>query len=124
MKIYVRTEEGQEAAYSPQSALPRKLKAFLKVVDGKTRTQVYKTNLYSFGDVEGLLQSLEIAGLLKTTPQDTQQTRGSSNEVSSIRLPTFRERDWSVTRDPLEGGGDQRFHKTVLSSPALATAHS
>lgn len=74
MNIYVRTEEGQEAAYSPQSALPRKLKSILKVIDGKTRNHIYKKNLHSFGDVEGLLRSLEIAGLLKEVFENTQKS--------------------------------------------------
>ena len=71
MKIYMRTEEGQEAAYSPQSALPRKLKSILKVVDGKTRNDIFRKNLHSFGDVDGLLRSLELAGLLKVASEGT-----------------------------------------------------
>jgi hypothetical protein len=65
MAIFVRTEEGQEAAYSPQSALPRKLKSILKVIDGRTPISVFETNLGSFGDVKAILQSLDIAGLIK-----------------------------------------------------------
>lgn len=65
MAIFVRTEEGQEAAYSPQSALPRKLKSILKVIDGRTTLNAFEKNLSSFGDVRAILQSLDMAGLIK-----------------------------------------------------------
>lgn len=65
MSIFVRTEEGQEAAYSPQSALPRKLKSILKVIDGRTTVDAFEKNLSSFGDVRAILQSLDMAGLIK-----------------------------------------------------------
>lgn len=65
MAIFVRTEEGQEAAYSPQSALPRKLKSILKVIDGRTTVDAFEKNLSSFGDVRAILQSLDMAGLIK-----------------------------------------------------------
>ena len=65
MAIFVRTEEGQEAAYSPQSALPRKLKSILKVIDGRTTLNAFEKNLSSFGDVRAILQSLDMAGLNK-----------------------------------------------------------
>jgi hypothetical protein len=105
MKIYVRTEEGQEAAYSPQSALPRKLKSILKVVDGKTRTQVFKQNLHSFGDVEGLLQSLEMAGLLKTVPDGSQNIRFNLDMTEADRAVLTKPNhadEWFATRNPLE----------------------
>ena len=65
MSVFVRTEEGQEAAYSPQSALPRKLKSILKVIDGRTTIDAFEKNLSSFGDVRAILQSLDMAGLIK-----------------------------------------------------------
>ena len=65
MSVFVRTEEGQEAAYSPQSALPRKLKSILKVIDGRTPIDAFEKNLSSFGDVRAILQSLDMAGLIK-----------------------------------------------------------
>lgn len=65
MAVFVRTEEGQEAAYSPQSALPRKLKSILKVIDGRTTVDAFEKNLSSFGDVRAILQSLDMAGLIK-----------------------------------------------------------
>ena len=105
MKIYVRTEEGQEAAYSPQSALPRKLKSILKVVDGKTRTHVFKENLHSFGDVENLLLSLEMAGLLKSVPEGSQNIRFNLDMTDTDRAELTqpqRAAEWSETRNPVE----------------------
>ena len=64
MAVFVRTEKGQEAAYSPQSALPRKLKSILKVIDGRTQVSTFEKNLSSFGDVRAILQSLDMAGLI------------------------------------------------------------
>ena len=75
MSIYARTGEGQLAAYSTQSALPRKLKSILKVVDGKTCTEMFEQNLRSFGDVKAILRSLEIAGLLHAATEDAQRVR-------------------------------------------------
>lgn len=65
MTVYVRTEEGQLAAYSPDSALPRKLRSLLKVIDGKTSVEVYTSSLRAFGDVHGVLRSLDMAGLIR-----------------------------------------------------------
>lgn len=69
MTVYVRTEEGQLAAYSSDSALPRKLRALLKVIDGKTSLDVYTSSLKAFGDVQGVLKSLDIAGLIRPMSQ-------------------------------------------------------
>ena len=107
MKIYMRTEEGQEAAYSPQSALPRKLKSILKVVDGKTRNNVFRKNLHSFGDVDGLLRSLELAGLLKVASEGTQDGRVNLDSSTATRSNQLREQDWSATRNPLELNSQQ-----------------
>ena len=70
MTLYARTPEGQVAAYSPDSALPRKLKSLLKLVDGKTGLEVLVDSLQAFGDVRGVLQSLHAAGLLKVASAD------------------------------------------------------
>ena len=70
MTLYARTSEGQVAAYSAGSALPRKLKSLLKLVDGKTDLEVLVNNLQAFGDVRGVLQSLHAAGLLKVMAAD------------------------------------------------------
>jgi hydrogenase maturation factor len=63
--IYVRTTEGQAAAYDQVSAMPRKLRSLLKVIDGKTNDEVFTASLKGFGDVRGLLKSLAHAGLIR-----------------------------------------------------------
>lgn len=70
MTLYGRTPEGQVAAYSPESALPRKLKSLLKLVDGKTELGMLVQCLQTFGDVRGVLQSLHAAGLLNVMTAD------------------------------------------------------
>lgn len=62
---FVRTAEGQAAAYDATSAMPRKLKSLLKVIDGKTSLAVFANSLKAFGDVKGLLSSLQHAGLIE-----------------------------------------------------------
>lgn len=65
MTVYSRTENGNIAAYGEHSLLPRKLKSLLRVIDGKTDLDVYVRNLQAFGDIEKVLLSLEMAGLLQ-----------------------------------------------------------
>lgn len=69
MTVYMRTDEGQLAAYSPDSVLPRKLRSLLKVIDGKTSLDVYTQSLHAFGDVKGVLHSLDMAGLIRPMSQ-------------------------------------------------------
>ncbi len=69
MVIYVRTPEGQLAAYRQDSAIPRKLRSLLKVIDGKTSLDVYSNSLKAFGDVQGILKSLDMAGLIHPQAQ-------------------------------------------------------
>lgn len=64
MTVYAQTEEGHRAAYNPNSALPRKLRSFLVLVDGKTPSEEFANQLSAFGDVEGVLRSLRHAGLI------------------------------------------------------------
>jgi hypothetical protein len=65
MVTYIRTHEGQLAAYSQSSAIPRKLRSLLKLIDGKTTLAVYTDSLQAFGDVPGILTSLSMAGLIR-----------------------------------------------------------
>jgi DNA-binding MarR family transcriptional regulator len=103
--VYARTQEGQEAAYSAQSALPRKLKSILKVIDGKTRTQVFEQNLSSFGDVQAILRSLEMAGLIQSVSNDAKQIRFNLEldeaERSKLKMAS-NNTDWAATRNPLD----------------------
>ena len=131
MTIYMRTDEGQEAAYSTQSALPRKLKSILKVVDGKTRNEVFRKNLHSFGDVDGVLRSLEMAGLLKVAPNGVKtplsgadaQPNSQQHYQAQDYKQALRERDWSATRNPLEPPSEQ-FYGQTDSQEYLSLIHS
>ena len=89
MTIYARTDEGQQAAYSPQSAMPRKLRSLLKVIDGKTTVEVYARSLRAFGDVMGVLKSLEMAGLIAASAQPLQVGAPATNApaASEMHLP-------------------------------------
>ena len=111
MLVYARTEEGQLAAYSPQSVLPRKLKSILKVIDGKTRTHVFEQNLQSFGNVRAILQSLESDGLIYATSEDAQRVRFNLDLSEPERQKLMQANntsEWAATRTPLEGGLPQQ----------------
>ncbi|MGL6349633.1 MAG: hypothetical protein ACRC2U_07285 [Aeromonas sp.] len=76
--VYVRTPEGQAAAYDQVSAMPRKLRSLLKVIDGKTSDAVLTTSLKAFGDVRGLLRSLLTAGLIQPLAEDEVSKQASA----------------------------------------------
>lgn len=108
MAIFFRTDEGQEAAYSPQSALPRKLKSILKVIDGRTTVGTFEKNLSSFGDVRAILHSLEMAGLIKHTESPASYAKVAVEQLPelpvqySAALPASNV-DWAPTRSPYSG---------------------
>lgn len=79
---FVRTAEGQAAAYDATSAMPRKLKSLLKVIDGKTSLAVFANSLKAFGDVQGLLISLQKAGLIEMR-EDAAPTAAPANPAAS-----------------------------------------
>jgi hypothetical protein len=103
MAVYARTEEGQWAAYNDQSALPRKLKSLLRVIDGKTSTEVYVSSLVAYGDVMGLLQSLEMAGLVRLVDEGLGRIKVNTNmspqEKERLKQGTASSAsEWSETR--------------------------
>ena len=106
MAVFVRTEKGQEAAYSPQSALPRKLKSILKVIDGRTQVSTFEKNLSSFGDVRAILQSLDMAGLITQIESvaPAGQTGTDHRAERAFTPPTSpavpASADWAPTRSP------------------------
>ncbi len=81
---FARTAEGQAAAYDATSAMPRKLRSLLKVIDGKTSNEVFANSLKAFGDVQGLLTSLKNAGLieLRVTAYES-----AAPEMSAVAMP-------------------------------------
>jgi hypothetical protein len=80
---YARTAEGQTAAYDATSAMPRKLKSLLKVIDGKTSHDVFANSLKAFGDVQGLLGSLRKAGLIELRQDSAEVAVPASAQVAA-----------------------------------------
>lgn len=102
MTIHARTEEGHAKAYSPQSKLPFKLRARLKVVDGRTSLAVFEDSLRAFGDVHGLLESLVISGLIKTLSELANRVRATEDPTNTEQLAgnlhPHNACQWSATR--------------------------
>jgi hypothetical protein len=111
MTLYARTPEGQVAAYSADSALPRKLKSLLKLVDGKTELETLVQGLLAFGDVRGVLQSLHAAGLLKVMSAD-----------GKIAAPAPRHLETSASPNDTSGPDTLAVsrHSTMMVSPDAA----
>jgi hypothetical protein len=82
--VYVRTPEGQAAAYDQVSAMPRKLRSLLKVIDGKTSEAVFTTSLKAFGDVQGLLISLTHAGLIRKLQSSTDAATSEAEFATAL----------------------------------------
>lgn len=116
MTVYARTERGQQAAYDPQSELPRKLKSILRVIDGKTTDDVYLEKLQAFGDVRGMLHSLNMGGLIQPVGSGAHQVRSNSGISDAERMVLMqpqRTDDWSTTRSAY---AQSSFQSTRVSS--------
>jgi hypothetical protein len=86
LTIYQRTPDGQWAAYSPESPLPRRLKIFLKAIDGKMTEEVYAKNLVAFGDVREVLKSLQESGLIEDILVARARAAGQTDGLSSAAI--------------------------------------
>jgi hypothetical protein len=114
MTIYAKTDSGQQAAYDPQSELPRKLKSILKVIDGKTDDDIYIEKLQAFGDVRGMLHALTLAGLVQPVASGPRQVRSNDGISDADRSALMRPRstdDWSATKI---ADIDSRFQSTQM----------
>jgi hypothetical protein len=121
MTVYVRTEEGQLAAYSPDSALPRKLRSLLKVIDGKTTVDVYTNSLRAFGDVQGVLKSFDMAGLIRPLVQAAPYVPEPEPEPASAAEPPSR---WSSAKTMLGNKlAPQKFKPSQPSVPNNPSIH-
>jgi hypothetical protein len=80
--VYIRTPQGQTAAYDPNSSLPRKLRSLLKLVDGKTSADIFAENLKAFGDVHGHLLALREAGLVRWVSENPAVSSLNENEAT------------------------------------------
>jgi hypothetical protein len=63
--VPVRTIAGDKALKSPESSMPRKLRALLSAVDNRAQTQVYVATLTAFGDVTSMFDALEEIGMVR-----------------------------------------------------------
>jgi hypothetical protein len=103
MTVYVRTDQGLEAAYQAESALPRKLRSILKLIDGRTTLRMFEQNLQSFGDVRSIFKSLAEAGYITVLPEGAQHVRvnmhASDAERQRLMEPNHAD-DWMATRSP------------------------
>jgi hypothetical protein len=107
MLIYRRTMTGAATARDPDSLLPRKLRTLLIAIDGKTALSTYVSSLSSFGDVEGLLDSLKAAGLIEAI--------GASNDpINSPKQSFFHPTDLfeSTDHDPTSESLEKTFRNT------------
>jgi hypothetical protein len=109
LTIYQRTPDGQWAAYSPDSPLPRRLKILLKAIDGRVTEEVYAENLVAFGDVKEILKSLAQSGLI----EDSSASAGpNSHHESSIV---------SESRHQSERAAEHQSAQSTFAYQALAT---
>ena len=132
MTLYARTPEGQVAAYSPDSALPRKLKSLLKLVDGKTELEVLVQSLQAFGDVRGVLQSLHAAGLLRLAvdgntgvplPRLTDSFLGRDAASGPDTLPVSRHSTMMVAPDAANPMRKQALARAVDLMASFVLTH-
>jgi hypothetical protein len=63
--VPMRTIAGDKALKSPESSMPRKLRALLSAVDNRAPTQVYVATLTAFGDVTSMFDALEEIGMVR-----------------------------------------------------------
>jgi hypothetical protein len=117
MTVYVRTDEGQLAAYSANSALPRKLRSLLKVIDGNTPLEVYINSLRAFGDVQGVLKSLDMAGLIRPMSQLPPGAARAAPETGSSGANTVWNNTAAHSVSPTRSGVKGIFKNTVKGSP-------
>jgi hypothetical protein len=131
MTVYKRTAEGQWAAYSGESPLPRKMKILLKAINGSASAEVYAQSLGAFGDVPALLQSLQDSGLIEDIVAARRGGRASTPTLSTWVAPAAvqttppadgREPSWDETQ-VLPGAGTAR-HTDVVAMTPLAAAEA
>lgn len=103
MTVYIRTDQGLEAAYEIESALPRKLRSILKLIDGRTTLRMFEQNLQSFGDVRSIFKSLAEAGYIRVLPEGAEHVRVNMHVSDAERqrlMEPSNAGDWMPTRSP------------------------
>jgi hypothetical protein len=127
MTVYQRTADGQWAAYSDQSPLPRKLKLLLKAVNGAVDEDVYALTLTAFGDVAQLLRSLERAGLVEDASNpgrkegaDQKAILDKLERLAAMPMPAAPPAPASAPASATTSGASQWDRTIVLRGPALS----
>lgn len=103
MTVFIRTDLGQEEAYKTESAVPRKLRSILKMIDGKTTLKAFEQNLQSYGNIHEIFQLLTDSGLIKVLPNGAQQVRinmGVSPAEREKQMEPSNTEEWMPTRSP------------------------
>jgi hypothetical protein len=80
--VPMRTIAGDKALKSPESSMPRKLRALLSAVDNRAKTQVYVTTLTAFGDVTSMFDALEEIGMVRFVAD---RTAGAELERQNVQ---------------------------------------
>jgi hypothetical protein len=84
--VPMRTIAGDKALKSPESSMPRKLRALLSAVDNRAQTQVYVATLTAFGDVTSMFDALEEIGMVRFVSDrntNIETSRPSAQQVLS-----------------------------------------
>ena len=65
MPVYIRTATGTAAALNPLVKLPRNLRQLLVAIDGETSTSTHAARMANQGNIQVLLDTLQLAGLIR-----------------------------------------------------------
>ena len=101
MTFFSRTAQGQLAAYDADVDLTHKMRALLKVVDGQTSIETYEQKLSAFGDVRGMLDSLQMAGFVQpvAVPASSVASVPSSRSALNPVVAAKATDEWAETCD-------------------------
>jgi hypothetical protein len=90
MILYKRTIAGSKVLLDPISKLPSKLKSLLTAIDGRTSRDTYLHSLSSLGDVQSLLDLLELQGFISSiSARNTSlgtQSRTTSQAATNVQV--------------------------------------
>lgn len=101
MTVFSRTAQGQLAAYDTNADLTHKMRVLLKVVDGQTSIETYEQKLSAFGDVRGMLDSLQMAGFVRPVADPASSVASAPSSRSALNPVVVAKAtdDWAETCD-------------------------
>ena len=88
-KTYRRTLLGSAEMRAMPTNLPRKLRGLLSLIDGQTPTSKLASFLTNFGDVEALLEALELNGLIEDV-SDFPAIGATGTDSTASQMPLRR----------------------------------